>query len=65
MEPRIMMARLMMLGSIACGVIGLIVAFADRNWKLGVEGWFAGGALLALVALLGLADQYFESRRQT
>ena len=64
MEPRIMLARLFMLGAIACGIIGVIVGFADETWKLGVTGWFTGGSLLAILALVVLADEYFASRSQ-
>jgi hypothetical protein len=62
-QPRINLARLMMLVSIACGVIGLVVGLADRSWKLGVTGWFTGGTLLAILALVVLADEYFARRR--
>ena len=64
MEPRIMLARLMMLGAMVCGVIGLIVGFSDSIWKLGVTGWFTGGTLLAVLALVVLADEYFSTKAQ-
>ena len=64
MEPRIILARLMMLGAVACGVTGLVVGLVDRTWKLGVTGWFTGGTLLAVLALVVLADEYFASRSQ-
>lgn len=64
MEPRIILSRLMMLGALACGVIGLIAGLSDRQWKLGVTGWFTGGILLAVLALVVLADQYFATRRK-
>jgi len=63
MQPRIMLARLMMLGALACGVVGLIIGLNDRMWKLGVTGWFTGGTLLAILALVVLADEYFASRQ--
>ena len=63
MQPRIMLPRLMMLGALACGVVGLVIGLADRMWKLGVTGWFTGGTLLAILALVVLADEYFASRQ--
>ena len=63
MEPRMVLARLMMLAALACGVVGLVIGIVDRSWKLGVTGWFTGGTLLAVLALVVLADEYF-SRRQ-
>ena len=63
MEPRIILARLMMLGAFACGLIGLIIGVVDRVWKLGVTGWFTGGTLLAILSLVVLADEYFARRQ--
>ena len=62
MSPRIMLARLLMLLAIACGVIGLVAGFSDKQWKLGVTGWFEGGVLLAILSVVVLADEYFERR---
>ncbi|SUZ58756.1 uncharacterized protein METZ01_LOCUS11610 [marine metagenome] len=45
------------------GVIGLIVGFADKTWKLGVVGWFTGGILLGVVGLLLMLDGYAAHRR--
>jgi uncharacterized membrane protein YiaA len=39
-----------------CGVIGLMAGFTNHFWKLGPTGWFAGGALLSLIALFVLVD---------
>ena len=64
MPTRILMARLLMLDAVVLGVIGLVVGLIDREWKLGVTGWFTGATLLAVLALVVLADEYFESRRQ-
>lgn len=61
---RTWLARLFGLGCIALGVIGLIVGFSDRTWKLGTVGYFTGGSLLALVAIMLLLDEYVESRRR-
>ena len=63
MQPRLVLARLMMLAAVACGVVGLIIGIADRSWKLGVTGWFTGGTLLAVLALVVLADEYFSLRQ--
>ncbi|MCH8206274.1 MAG: hypothetical protein IH956_04650 [Chloroflexi bacterium] len=65
MSPRIMLARLTMLLAVACGVIAVTVGFADKEWKLGVTGWFEGGALLAILSVVMLADEYFERRSGT
>jgi hypothetical protein len=61
---RTWLARLFGLGCIALGIIGLIVGFSDRIWKLGTVGYFTGGALLALVAIMLMLDEYAESRRR-
>ncbi len=39
-----------------CGVIGLLAGLTDHTWKLWPVGWFTGGALLTLIALLVLVD---------
>lgn len=62
METRIALARLMMLGALACGAIGLTAGLIDRMWKLGPIGWFTGGTLLTVLSLVILADYYFESK---
>ena len=59
------LARLLVLIAISCGVVGLIAGLIDREWKLGATGWFTGGTLLAVVALVILADQFVASRRQS
>ena len=61
-KPRILLARLLMLGALATGVIGLIAGFADKTWQLSPVGWFTGGTLLAVLSLVALADEYFETR---
>ena len=61
---RTWLARLFGLGCVALGIIGLIAAAADREWKLGVVGWFTGGTLLGVVALILMMDEYFELRRR-
>ena len=52
------LARLMILGGFACGFVGLTVGVVDRSWKLDVVGWFAGGTLLAALAIAILIDSY-------
>ena len=61
---RTWLARLFGLACIALGIIGLIVGFTDRIWQLGVVGWFAGGTLLGVVALVLMLDEYAEFRRR-
>jgi hypothetical protein len=61
---RLSLARILTIGAFACGIIGLVIGIVDREWKLGVTGWFTGGTLLAVLAIVVLADHYFESRRQ-
>ena len=62
-EPRILAARGIMLLAVVCGVIGIVVGLTDKVWKLGHVGWFTGGTLLAVLAIVVLADEYFASRR--
>ena len=61
---RTWLARLFGLACVALGVIGLIVGFSDRVWQLGTVGWFTGGTLLGVVALILMMDEYFELRRR-
>ena len=61
---RTWLARLFGLACIALGIIGLIVGFKEVTWKLGVVGWFTGGILLGIVALILMMDGYFELRRR-
>ena len=42
--------------ALVCGIIGLLAGLTDHAWKLGPTGWFAGGGLLALLALLVLVE---------
>ena len=64
MERQTLLARLMIIGASACGVVGLAVGIIDRTWKLGVTGWFAGGTLLAALAIAILVDEYLVYRAQ-
>ena len=61
---RTWLARLFGLACVALGIIGLIVGFTDVTWKLGIVGWFTGGTLLGVVALIMMMDEYFELRRR-
>jgi len=63
-EWRILLARLLGLGGLGCGIVGLVIGMVDRIWKLGVTGWFTGGILLALLAVILLLDEYTEFRRR-
>ena len=60
---RTILAHLFGLTALACGIIGLIVGLMEREWRLGVTGWFTGGSLLALLAIKLVLDGYVESRR--
>jgi hypothetical protein len=53
---RTSIARIAAALSFLCGVIGLHAGLTDHLWKLTPFGWFAGGALLALIALFVLLD---------
>ncbi len=53
------------LGALVCGIIGLIVGFSDDlTWKLGAEGWFAGGAVAALLSIVMYMEDAAASRKQ-
>ena len=61
---RIGLARLAALACVALGIIGLIVGFSDRVWQLGIVGWFTGGILLGVVAVILLLDDYISHGRR-
>lgn len=61
---RTWLARLFGLGCVALGVIGLIVGFKDVTWRLGTVGYFTGGILLGVVALMFMFDEFAEFRRR-
>ena len=46
-----------------CGVIGLVAGLTFHTWKLGPTGWFAGGGLLALLAVFALLDGALAAKR--
>lgn len=60
---RTWLARGCALACVALGIIGLIVGFSDSIWKLGTLGWFTGGTLLGVVAVILLLDEYVSLRR--
>lgn len=63
-EIKILVSRLLGLGALACGIVAVVLAFLEGSfWKIGFMGWFAGGALLALLAIFLLLDAQAESRR--
>jgi hypothetical protein len=62
MSTQILIARLLVIAAFACGLIGLIAGMAGRLWKLGPTGWFTGGALLALLALVAYLEHRTASR---
>ena len=41
---------------LVCGIIGLLAGLTGHAWKLEPMGGFAGGGLLALLALLVLVE---------
>jgi hypothetical protein len=55
-QKRIFVARIFSLLAFLCGVLGLLAGVLERTWELGSLGWFAGGALLALIAMFILLD---------
>jgi len=53
---RTMVARVGAALGFLCGVIGLVAGLTDHVWKLGPTGWFTGGVLLTVLALVVLLD---------
>lgn len=53
---RTTIARVLAALAFVCGVIGLYGGLTDHMWKMGAMGWFAGGTLLALLAVYALLD---------
>lgn len=62
-EKRTIVARVGGALGFVCGVIGLLAGLMDYTWKLGPLGWFTGGTLLTLFALLVLVDAAIAFRR--
>ena len=63
-DRKILLARLVGVGAFLCGLIGLIAGLVEREWRLEVIGWFTGGILLAVLAVLLLAEVYLDIRRK-
>ena len=53
---RTAIARVAAVLGFVCGGIGLLAGLMDHLWKLGPVGWFTGGGLLVLLALVVLVD---------
>ena len=64
MGSRIMVARLLVLGALVCGLIGLIAGLIDRSYKLGATGWFTGGTLLAVLAVAIIAEVWVQAKSE-
>jgi hypothetical protein len=63
-EIKTIAARILALDALGCGIAAVVLPFFEgRVWKIGTMGWFAGGALLALLAIFLLLDAQAESRR--
>ena len=45
------------LSALICGIFGLIVGSSDDlTWKLGPQGWFTGGTVAGLLAVVMYLD---------
>jgi hypothetical protein len=45
------------LSALICGIFGLIVGSSDDlTWKLGPQGWFTGGTVFGLLAVVMYLD---------
>ena len=54
---RIWLGRLGALSALICGIFGLIVGLSDDfTWKLGAQGWFTGGTVIGLLAVVMYLD---------
>lgn len=61
----IWLGRLGALGALVCVILGLIVGFSDDlTWKLGAQGWFAAGAVAALLAIVMYLEDAAAARKQ-
>ena len=61
-EMMVWLGRLLFLGGVASGIIGLVAGLADKVWKLGATGWFEGGLLMGVLAIVVMADTFVSSR---
>lgn len=64
---RTTIARVMAALGFLCGAIGLLAGLTEHAWKLGAIGWFTGGTLLTVVALVVLVDgaAAYEKRQKS
>ncbi len=53
---RTLIARMGATIGFACGAVGVLAGFTQQSWKLGATGWFTGGTLLTLIAVVVLVD---------
>ena len=60
---RSLLARLFALGCVGLGLIGLIAGYRGLEWKLGHVGYFTGGILLGVIALILMFDEYADFRQ--
>ena len=61
----IWLGRLGALGALVCVILGLIVGLSDDlTWELGAQGWFAGGAVAALLAIVMYLEDAAAARKQ-
>jgi len=45
------------LSALICEILGLIVSWYDGfTWKLGAQGWFTGGTVIGLLAVVMYLD---------
>lgn len=64
-EWKTTLARILALAGLACGIAAVVLPFFEgRVWKIGYAGWFAGGALLVVLAIFLVLDELAESRRR-
>ena len=63
-DVRTVLVWVIVVAALACGIIGLVVGILDKEWKLGIIGWFTGGTLLAVIRMAILADEFLEARRR-
>ena len=54
---RIWLGRLGALSTLICEIFGLIMGLSDNfTWKLGAQGWFTGGTIIGLLAVVMYLD---------
>ena len=54
---RIWLGRLGTLSALICEIFGLIMGLSDNfTWKLGAQGWFTGGTVVSLFAVVMYLD---------